>query len=95
MAKPRTRKEEPIVDEEDIALIVSEWTGIPLTQLTEEESRRLLRMEEEIHKRIINQEEAVTVVAKAIRRARSGLKDPKRPIGSFLFWGLLGLERLN
>ena len=89
----KNSQEEPIVDEEDIALIVSEWTGIPVMQLTEEESRRLLRMEDELHKRIIDQEEAVSVVAKAIRRARSGLKDPKRPIGSFLFLGPTGVGK--
>jgi len=86
-------QEEPVVDVDDIAAIISEWTGIPVVQLTEEEAQRLLRMEEEIHKRIINQEEAVSVVARAIRRARSGLKDPKRPIGSFLFLGPTGVGK--
>ena len=78
---------------EDVAVIVSEWTGVPVVQLTEEEARRLLRMEEEIHKRLIGQEEAVNAVARAIRRARSGLKDPKRPVGSFLFLGPTGVGK--
>ncbi|MDN5319441.1 ATP-dependent Clp protease ATP-binding subunit [Thermovirga lienii] len=89
----RRNNEEPVVDEEQIAQIVSEWTGIPVQQLTEEESARLLRMEEEIHKRMVNQCDAVNAVARAIRRARSGLKDPKRPIGSFLFLGPTGVGK--
>ncbi|HAA47430.1 MAG TPA: ATP-dependent Clp protease ATP-binding protein ClpC [Synergistaceae bacterium] len=89
----RRNNEEPIVDSEQIAQIVAEWTGIPVVQLTEEESSRLLRMEEEIHKRMVDQEEAVNAVARSIRRARSGLKDPKRPIGSFLFLGPTGVGK--
>ncbi len=85
--------EEPVVLASDIALIVSEWTGIPVLQLTELESKRLLRMEDEIHKRLIGQEEAVSAVSRAIRRTRSGLKDPKRPIGSFLFLGPTGVGK--
>jgi len=85
--------EEPVVGAPDIAVIVSEWTGIPVLQLTELESRRLLRMEDEIHKKLIGQEEAVSAVSRAIRRARSGLKDPKRPIGSFLFLGPTGVGK--
>lgn len=85
--------EEPVVNSSDIARIVSEWTGIPVLQLTELESQRLLRMEEEIHKRLIGQEEAVSAVSRAIRRTRSGLKDPKRPIGSFLFLGPTGVGK--
>jgi ATP-dependent Clp protease ATP-binding subunit ClpC len=85
--------EEPVVKSSDIARIVSEWTGIPVLQLTELESKRLLRMEEEIHKRLIGQEEAVSAVSRAIRRTRSGLKDPKRPIGSFLFLGPTGVGK--
>jgi ATP-dependent Clp protease ATP-binding subunit ClpC len=77
----------------EIAGIVSEWTGIPVLQLTEEESARLMRMEDEIHKRMVNQSEAVSGVSRAIRRARSGLKDPKRPIGSFLFLGPTGVGK--
>ncbi len=89
----RRNQEEPILVGEDIAAIVSEWTGVPVVQLTEEEARRLLRMEEEIHKRLIGQEEAVSAVSRAIRRARSGMKDPKRPIGSFLCLGPTGVGK--
>lgn len=84
---------EPEVTGEDIADIVSEWTGIPVFQLTGEESERLIRMEEEIEKRLIGQSEAVSSIARAIRRARSGLKDPKRPIGSFLLLGPTGVGK--
>ena len=75
-------QEEPVVDAEQIAEIVSEWTGIPVVQLTEEEAARLMRMEEEIHRRMVDQTEAVNAVSRAIRRSRSGLKDPKRPAGA-------------
>ena len=78
---------------EDIAAVVSGWTGIPVTTLTEDEGERLLRMEEILHKRVVGQNEAVTAVAKAIRRGRVGLKDPKRPIGSFLFLGPTGVGK--
>jgi ATP-dependent Clp protease ATP-binding subunit ClpC len=78
---------------EDIAAVVAGWTGIPVTTLTEDESERLLKMEETLHKRVIGQNEAVTAVAKAIRRGRVGLKDPKRPIGSFLFLGPTGVGK--
>ena len=81
------------VTEKEIAQIVSEWTGVPITQMTEEESERLLRMEDELHTRIIGQEKAVKAVAKAIRRGRAGLKDPKRPIGTFLFCGPTGVGK--
>jgi len=81
------------VTPEEIASIVSQWTGIPATQLTQEESQRLLRMEEELHGRIVGQDEAVAAVAKAIRRGRAGLKDPKRPTGSFLFLGPTGVGK--
>lgn len=81
------------VGEEEIAEIVSSWTGVPVAQLTEEESARLLRLEDELHRRIVGQEEAVTAVAKAIRRGRVGLKDPKRPIGSFIFLGPTGVGK--
>ena len=70
---------------EDIAEIVSMWTGIPVMELAEEESDRLLHMEEELHKHIIGQDEAIEKIAKAVRRSRAGLKDPKRPVGSFIF----------
>ncbi len=81
------------VTPDEIAEIVADWTGIPVTQLTEEESQRLLRMEEVLHERIVGQDEAVTAVAKAIRRGRAGLKDPKRPIGSFIFLGPTGVGK--
>lgn len=81
------------VGEQEIAAIVSQWTGIPVVQLTQEESQRLLNMEEELHKRIVGQDEAVSAVAKAIRRGRAGLKDPKRPIGSFIFLGPTGVGK--
>lgn len=83
----------PEVSVNDIAAVVGEWTGIPVVQITEEEARRLRRMEEEIHKRMIGQDEAVGVVSKAIRRARSGMKDSKRPVGSFLFLGPTGVGK--
>lgn len=78
---------------EDIAEIVSQWTGVPVFQLTEEESQRLLKMEDILHKRVVGQNEAVTAVAKAIRRGRVGLKDPKRPVGSFIFLGPTGVGK--
>ncbi|MDD6061990.1 MAG: ATP-dependent Clp protease ATP-binding subunit, partial [Oscillospiraceae bacterium] len=78
---------------EEIAQIVSQWTGIPVVQLTQEESERLLHMEEELHRRIVGQDEAVHAVARAIRRGRVGLKDPKRPIGSFIFLGPTGVGK--
>ncbi len=81
------------VGEEEIADIVSQWTGIPVVQLTQEESQRLLHMEEELHRRIVGQDEAVSAVAKAIRRGRAGLKDPKRPTGSFIFLGPTGVGK--
>lgn len=81
------------VTPQDIANIVSTWTGIPVVQLTEEESERLLKLEEVLHQRIVGQDEAVTAVAKAIRRGRVGLKDPKRPIGSFIFLGPTGVGK--
>ena len=81
------------VTAEDIAQIVSSWTGVPVVQLTREESERLLNLEQELHGRIIGQNEAVTAVAKAIRRGRVGLKDPKRPIGSFIFLGPTGVGK--
>ena len=82
-----------VVDVNDIAQIVAQWTGIPVSQMLETESERLLRMEEALHERIIGQQQAVNAVADAIRRARSGLKDPKRPIGSFIFLGGSGVGK--
>ncbi len=81
------------VGEQEIAAIVSQWTGIPVVQLTQEESQRLLNMEDELHKRIVGQDEAVSAVARAIRRGRAGLKDPKRPTGSFIFLGPTGVGK--
>src|SRR5213596_2441774 len=81
------------VDEEEIAEVLSTWTGIPVFKLTEEETEKLLRMEDELHKRIVDQEEAVNAVSKAIRRTRAGLKDPKRPSGSFIFLGPSGVGK--
>lgn len=82
-----------LVTEEDVAYIVSSWTGIPTKRLAEEESERLLKLEEILHRRVIGQNEAVQSVARAIRRARAGLKDPKRPIGSFIFLGPTGVGK--
>ena len=81
------------IGSEDVARIVAGWTGIPVVKLTEEESARLLHLEDELHKRVIGQDEAVSAVAKAIRRARAGLKDPNRPIGSFIFVGPTGVGK--
>ena len=81
------------VTAEDIAKIVSDWTGVPVVQLTQEESQRLLNMEEILHKRVIGQDEAVKAISKAIRRGRVGLKDPKRPVGSFIFLGPTGVGK--
>ncbi len=91
--RKETAKVNGSVTEKEIAEIVSSWTGVPVSQLTEEESARLLRMEDELHARIVGQDEAVTAVAKAIRRGRVGLKDPKRPIGSFIFLGPTGVGK--
>jgi ATP-dependent Clp protease ATP-binding subunit ClpB len=88
---PRLLKEE--VDEEDIAEVVSRWTGVPVSKLLEGEMKKLLALEDELHKRVIGQDEAVMAVAEAIIRARSGLKDPKRPIGSFIFLGPTGVGK--
>ena len=82
-----------IVTEEDIAAVVAQWTGIPVAKIADEESQTLLHLEEELHKRVVGQDDAVTAVAKAVRRARAGLKDPKRPIGSFLFLGPTGVGK--
>jgi ATP-dependent Clp protease ATP-binding subunit ClpC len=98
----RTRQDEwekkrqsfrPVLGEEEISFIVSRWTGIPLTRLQEAETARLLRMEEELHKQVVAQEEAIKAIARSIRRSRAGLKDPKRPIGSFIFCGPTGVGK--
>mgnify|MGYP000284376012 CR=1 FL=1 len=82
-----------VVDSEDIAQVVAQWTGIPVSQMLETESEKLLRMEEALHQRVIGQDAAVVAIADAIRRSRSGLKDPKRPIGSFIFLGASGVGK--
>lgn len=83
----------PVVCEEDIAFVVSRWTGIPVSRIEEKESKRLLKMEEELHKKIVGQDEAIKVVSRAIRRSRAGVKDPRRPIGSFIFLGPTGVGK--
>jgi ATP-dependent Clp protease ATP-binding subunit ClpC len=89
----KTSGDVPIVGEEDIAQVVAMWTGIPVTRIAQEESERLLHMEEALHKRIVGQEDATKIVSRAVRRARAGLKDPKRPIGSFIFLGPTGVGK--
>src|SRR5690349_20376745 len=83
----------PDVGEEDIAQIVAAWTGVPVSRLVEEESARLLRMEDELHRRLVGQHEAIVTVSQAVRRARAGLKNPRRPIGSFIFLGPTGIGK--
>ncbi len=95
-AKTKWLQEEKIngvVDEEDIAQLISKWTGIPISQMREGEAEKLLHMEERIHERLVNQDEAVTAICEAIRRSRAGLKDPRRPIGSFIFLGPTGVGK--
>ena len=87
------RTKQLVVTEEDIAEVVSQWTKIPVKKLAESESARLNRLEETLHKRVVGQEEAVSAVARSIKRGRVGLKDPKRPIGSFLFLGPTGVGK--
>lgn len=89
----RNRKSLPHVQEQDIAQVVSQWTGIPVSKMTNHQSRQLLNLEKELHQRVVGQEEAISAVARAIRRARSGLKDPQHPIGSFLFMGPTGVGK--
>ena len=89
----KREKIDSVVDEEDIAQLISNWTGIPVSQMLEGEAEKLLHMEERIHERLVNQEEAVTAICEAIRRSRAGLKDPKRPIGSFMFLGPTGVGK--
>ncbi len=83
----------PVINAEDIAYITSKWTGIPLVRLEEKETERLLQMEESLHKKIVGQEEALTAIARAVRRSRAGIKDPRRPIGSFVFLGPTGVGK--
>lgn len=87
------RANSPVVSAEDIAEVVSMWTGVPLMQLAEEESQRLLKMEDELRKSIIGQDDAIVAISRAVRRARAGLKDPRRPIGSFMFLGPTGVGK--
>jgi len=86
-------KMRPEVTEEDIAKIVAQWTGIPIFKLEEKEGEKLLKIEEELHKRVVGQEEAISAIAHAVRRSRAGIKDPKRPIGSFIFLGPTGVGK--
>jgi len=89
----REKKIDSVVDEEDIAQLVSQWTGIPVSRMLEAESDKLIHMEERLHARIVDQEEAVAAISEAVRRGRAGLKDPKRPIGSFIFLGPTGVGK--
>ncbi len=91
--KQRKSNAELVVDEEAIAQIVSSWTGVPVRKLAEEETERLLRMEDVLHQRVVGQDEAIRAISRAIRRARAGLKNPKRPIGSFIFLGPTGVGK--
>jgi ATP-dependent Clp protease ATP-binding subunit ClpC len=91
--KAHKENDKPEVSEEDVAEVVSMWTGIPVVQMTTDESKRLLGMEEALHKRIIGQDEAIIAVSKAVRRARAGLKDPRHPIGAFIFLGPTGVGK--
>ena len=93
MNRRRKNQKKLQVSENDVAGVVADWTGIPVQQLTEGESARLQRLEKILHKRVVGQEEAVAAVAKAVRRSRVGLKDPRRPIGSFLFLGPTGVGK--
>ena len=86
-------EDRPVVNSDDIADVLGQWTGIPVNKLQETESKRLMNLEQELHKRVIGQEEAVSAVARAVRRARSGIKDPNRPIGSFMFLGPTGVGK--
>ena len=86
-------EEKPVVTEEDIAQVVSMWTGIPVVQIATEETSRLLQMEEALHKRIVGQDEAINTIARAVRRARAGIKDPRHPIGNFIFLGPTGVGK--
>ncbi len=91
--RDKQEQEKPVVTAEDIAVVVGMWTGIPVVQLAEDETTRLLEMEDVLHRRIIGQDEAITIIAKAVRRARAGLKDPRHPIGNFVFLGPTGVGK--
>ncbi len=86
-------KKWPVVSEEDIAIVASKWTGIPVTRLNQSETEKLIHMEEELHKRLIGQDEAVRIISQAIKRSRTGMKDPKKPIGNFIFLGPTGVGK--
>ena len=87
------QKNRPSIDEDEVAFIVSRWTGIPVTRLRQAETERLVAMEDELHKRVVGQEDAITAISRAIRRSRAGLKDPRKPIGSFIFSGPTGVGK--
>ena len=91
--KKNQEKQKPTIGKEDVAYVVSKMTGIPLFKLEEEESNKLLRMEEFLHKRVVGQNEAISAVCRAIRRSRAGLKEAKKPIGSFIFLGPTGVGK--
>ena len=91
--KEETKEDSPVVDTEDICEVVAMWTGIPVTRIASEESQRLLQMEDVLHEKIVGQDEAILNIAKAVRRARAGLKDPRRPIGVFMFLGPTGVGK--
>src|SRR5687767_2119849 len=91
--REKSRENGGVVDEDVIAEVVSKMTGIPLTRMTTEDSLRLMQMEDELHKRVISQDEAIKAVARAVRRSRSGLQDPKRPTGTFVFAGPTGVGK--
>jgi len=91
--KKETNNKKPVVTADDIAEVIAQWTGVPVKQITRKESERLLNLEKELHKRVIGQNDAINAVSRAIRRARSGMKDPNRPIGSFMFLGPTGVGK--
>ena len=93
--REKSRETDGVVDEEVIAEVISKMTGVPLTRLTTEDSMRLMQMEDELHEKVISQHEAITAISKAVRRSRSGLKDPKRPMGSFVFAGPTGVGKTH
>ena len=91
--REKSQQTDGVVDEEVIAEVISKMTGVPLTRLSTEDSMRLLKMEDELHKKVVSQEAAVTAIAKAVRTSRAGLKDPRRPIGCFMFAGPTGVGK--
>src|SRR5947207_10691966 len=91
--REKSKEIDGVVDEEVIAEVVSKMTGVPLKRLEDNETARLLKMEDELHKQVVSQHEAICAIAKAVRKSRAGLKDPKRPIGSFIFAGPTGVGK--